>query len=285
MMRLPQLSTSTSSSAIRCLNRLLLTIPPKQCGTALTRSLGLSRSVGLPNKSTASIIGAPFGYPQLGIYIKGLGSHSRFPHRQPPRSNTTNTTSTSTLLQLHHSSSYSPLRSIGPHTQGGPSYLHSHPTPSIALRTPQCRPYHTSPTPSTSTSTTNNMFQVKGFLHQFLGAPGTTGACGDSDTDIYPTVRLPPVEVVDVEQLHEKRDRAMRHLVRLNHLEHSVLYAGYRGIKFHNHIPHVSFVGFYSLQHILPTFANFMFSEERGLFRSILGGKILISYILQLQLC
>ncbi|KAI5808092.1 hypothetical protein DFH27DRAFT_544370 [Peziza echinospora] len=82
------------------------------------------------------------------------------------------------------------------------------------------------------------MFQVKGFFQQFLGTPLTTGACGDSDADIYPTVRLPPVEVVDVEQLHDKRDRAMRHLVRLNHLEHAVLYGGYRGFKFHNHLPH-----------------------------------------------
>lgn len=138
-------------------------------------------------------------------------------------------TSTRPHLELHHSTRTHPT-----------NYTTRHKTLDHSFSThtkPKQRAYKT---PRRPTTTFQTMLPFKGFFQQFIGTPAAAGTCGDSDSDIYPTVRLPPVGVVDVEQLHEKRDRAVRHLVKLNHLHHSVLYGGYNGSKFHNHIPHVS---------------------------------------------
>lgn len=46
---------------------------------------------------------------------------------------------------------------------------------------------------------------------------------------------LPPVEVSDYETSPLPRDRRLKHLLRLNHQDHAVLFSS---LRFHNHIPH-----------------------------------------------
>lgn len=50
-------------------------------------------------------------------------------------------------------------------------------------------------------------------------------------------VRIPAVEIHDVEVLADKRGRRLKHLLRLNHATFSILYSH---LRFHNHTPHVS---------------------------------------------
>lgn len=62
-----------------------------------------------------------------------------------------------------------------------------------------------------------------------------------STSDITPAERepfagIPPVEPADFETSPEKRDRALKHLLRANHQNYSVLYSN---LVFHNHTPHV----------------------------------------------
>jgi len=49
-------------------------------------------------------------------------------------------------------------------------------------------------------------------------------------------VNIEPVAVHDVELLHDKRARTLKHLLKLNHVNHSILY---HHLQFHNHLPHV----------------------------------------------
>ncbi|KAI4178890.1 MAG: hypothetical protein LQ348_005508 [Seirophora lacunosa] len=49
-------------------------------------------------------------------------------------------------------------------------------------------------------------------------------------------VNVDPVEVHDVELLHEKRARTLKHLLKLNHVNHAVLY---HDLQRHNHTPHL----------------------------------------------
>lgn len=51
-----------------------------------------------------------------------------------------------------------------------------------------------------------------------------------------PSIAIPSVEVHDVELLHEKRARTLKHLLKLNHVNHSIVY---HNLQFHNHMPHV----------------------------------------------
>lgn len=69
-----------------------------------------------------------------------------------------------------------------------------------------------------------------------------------STSDITPGERepftgIPPVVPVDFETSPEKRDRALKHLLRANHHNYSVLYSG---LLYHNHLPHVRFLSTYS---------------------------------------
>ncbi|KAI0888628.1 uncharacterized protein GGS22DRAFT_152000 [Annulohypoxylon maeteangense] len=50
------------------------------------------------------------------------------------------------------------------------------------------------------------------------------------------TIDIPPVEVYSVETAPEKRPRTLKHLLRANHVNHSILY---HGLEFHNHMPHI----------------------------------------------
>lgn len=55
----------------------------------------------------------------------------------------------------------------------------------------------------------------------------------------FPTgggVRLPKVEVHDIEERPEKRARTLKHLLKANHINHSIIY---NELRFHNHIPHI----------------------------------------------
>lgn len=57
-------------------------------------------------------------------------------------------------------------------------------------------------------------------------------------TSTYATqaIDLPSVEIHDVETAPEKRPRTLKHLLRANHVNHSIIY---HGLTFHNHMPHL----------------------------------------------
>ncbi|OTB10543.1 hypothetical protein K445DRAFT_322891 [Daldinia sp. EC12] len=50
------------------------------------------------------------------------------------------------------------------------------------------------------------------------------------------TIDIPPVEVHNVETSPEKRPRTLKHLLKANHVNHSILY---HNLEFHNHLPHI----------------------------------------------
>ncbi|KAJ3572484.1 hypothetical protein NPX13_g5032 [Xylaria arbuscula] len=50
------------------------------------------------------------------------------------------------------------------------------------------------------------------------------------------TIDIPPVEIHNVETAPEKRSRTLKHLLRANHINHSILY---HDMRFHNHLPHI----------------------------------------------
>lgn len=51
-----------------------------------------------------------------------------------------------------------------------------------------------------------------------------------------PAVDIHPVDVHDIETKHEKPARTLKHLLKLNHVNHSIVY---HNLEFHNHMPHV----------------------------------------------
>ncbi|KAH7399431.1 hypothetical protein BKA66DRAFT_451804 [Pyrenochaeta sp. MPI-SDFR-AT-0127] len=52
----------------------------------------------------------------------------------------------------------------------------------------------------------------------------------------YPSVNLPSVEVHDIETAAEKRPRTLKHLLKANHANYSIIY---HDLRFHNHTPHI----------------------------------------------
>lgn len=50
------------------------------------------------------------------------------------------------------------------------------------------------------------------------------------------TIDLKSVPIHDVETRHEKRARTLKHLLKLNHANHSIVY---HNLQFDNHMPHV----------------------------------------------
>lgn len=71
-----------------------------------------------------------------------------------------------------------------------------------------------------SFSSFSNPFSVPRFLG---GNPGTV-------------IDLKSVDIHHVETQHEKRARTLKHLLKLNHANHSIVY---HHLQFHNHMPHV----------------------------------------------
>ena len=57
-----------------------------------------------------------------------------------------------------------------------------------------------------------------------------------SSRDEAQMVNLPPVEVHSVEANPDKRPRTLRHLLKANHVNHSILY---HNLQFDNHLPHI----------------------------------------------
>ncbi|KAK5712311.1 hypothetical protein LTR15_011890 [Elasticomyces elasticus] len=49
-------------------------------------------------------------------------------------------------------------------------------------------------------------------------------------------IKLPKAEVHDIEERPEKRARTLKHLLKANHINHSVIY---NELRFHNHTPHI----------------------------------------------
>ncbi|KAF2682458.1 hypothetical protein K458DRAFT_59101 [Lentithecium fluviatile CBS 122367] len=71
------------------------------------------------------------------------------------------------------------------------------------------------------------MFSLPSFkLPSFLGSGGET----------HPSIDLPSVEIHDVETAAEKRPRTLKHLLKANHANHSIIY---HDLRFHNHAPHI----------------------------------------------
>src|ERR1700710_908764 len=50
------------------------------------------------------------------------------------------------------------------------------------------------------------------------------------------SIDLPSVEINDVETAPEKRPRTLKHLIRANHVNHSIVY---HNLQYHNHMPHL----------------------------------------------
>ncbi|RDW71440.1 hypothetical protein BP6252_08003 [Coleophoma cylindrospora] len=50
------------------------------------------------------------------------------------------------------------------------------------------------------------------------------------------SIDLPSVEIHDVETAPEKRPRTLKHLIRANHVNHSIIY---HNLQYHNHLPHL----------------------------------------------
>lgn len=49
-------------------------------------------------------------------------------------------------------------------------------------------------------------------------------------------IDIKSVQIHDVETQQEKRARTLKHLIKLNHASHSIIYYN---LQFHNHMPHV----------------------------------------------
>ncbi|RWA11362.1 hypothetical protein EKO27_g3735 [Xylaria grammica] len=54
--------------------------------------------------------------------------------------------------------------------------------------------------------------------------------------DVSRPIDIPPVEVYNVETAPEKRPRTLKHLLRANHVNHSIIY---HNLRYHNHMPHI----------------------------------------------
>lgn len=73
------------------------------------------------------------------------------------------------------------------------------------------------------------MFRIPLFpaLYRWL----TSSSTGDARA-----VDIPPVEAHAIETSPEKRARTLKHLLKANHVNHSILF---HDLEFHNHLPHI----------------------------------------------
>lgn len=55
-------------------------------------------------------------------------------------------------------------------------------------------------------------------------------------SDGHKRIAIPPVEVHTVDNAPEKRPRTLKHLLRANHVNHSIIY---HNLQFDNHLPHI----------------------------------------------
>ncbi|CAI6331567.1 unnamed protein product [Periconia digitata] len=71
------------------------------------------------------------------------------------------------------------------------------------------------------------MFSLPSFkIPSFLGSQTESGSRVDID----------PVEIHNVETAADKRPRTLKHLLKANHVNHSIIY---HNLTFHNHTPHI----------------------------------------------
>lgn len=49
-------------------------------------------------------------------------------------------------------------------------------------------------------------------------------------------IKLPKVKAHEIEAQPEKRARTLKHLLKANHINHSIIY---NDLRFHNHLPHI----------------------------------------------
>lgn len=57
-----------------------------------------------------------------------------------------------------------------------------------------------------------------------------------TSTHAAQSIDLPSVEIHDVETAAEKRPRTLKHLIKANHVNHSIMY---HNLQYHNHMPHL----------------------------------------------
>lgn len=62
------------------------------------------------------------------------------------------------------------------------------------------------------------------------------GSLGFSQADAPQTISLEPVEIHSIETAPEKRPRTLKHLLRANHVNHSIIY---HNLQFDNHMAHI----------------------------------------------
>lgn len=70
-------------------------------------------------------------------------------------------------------------------------------------------------------------------------------------------IDLPSVEIHNVETAPEKRPRTLKHLLRANHVNHSILY---HDLRFDNHLPHI--LGSAYILGASPDQLNHIYDEE-----------------------
>lgn len=81
---------------------------------------------------------------------------------------------------------------------------------------------------------TTTMFQIPTFKIPFFG--GQRDSQSEDEGATYPFVNLASVPIHDVETSADRRARSLKHLLKANHANHSILY---NHLRFHNHAPHV----------------------------------------------
>lgn len=59
---------------------------------------------------------------------------------------------------------------------------------------------------------------------------------GDPGSGTARDVDLSPVAVHDIETSRDRRLRTLKHLIKINHANHSIIY---HDLQYHNHAPHV----------------------------------------------
>jgi hypothetical protein len=72
-----------------------------------------------------------------------------------------------------------------------------------------------------------------------------------SDSQSYASIDIPSVQIHDVETSADKRPRTLKHLLKANHANHSIVY---HGLMFHNHASHVC--RFYASKAVAAKFAT-----------------------------
>jgi hypothetical protein len=118
-----------------------------------------------------------------------------------------------------------PAELILQHGYGTPHFRFQHPN-DIKVRRPVCTPQTQSTQAAIMSAPMIAWAPLVNRMQRYL----TTSTYSAQSIDI------PSVEIHDVETAPEKRPRTLKHLIRANHVNHSILY---HNLQYHNHMPHL----------------------------------------------